>query len=60
MTIIHHSVQLSPNHPEEPNAGDELEFSLDNLEDVIIPEVEEDNNPDYGDIDPNDVNDMYR
>ena len=51
---------LSPNHPEEPNAGDEPEFSLDNLEDVIIPDdVEEDDDADYGDIDPDDFNDMY-
>ena len=50
---------LSPNHSEDPNAGDEPEFSLDNLEDVMIPDVEEDDDPNYGDIDPDDFNNIY-
>ena len=58
---------LNLNHPEEPNTntGDELEFSLENLEDDVPAEdddVAEEDNPAAshpGDINPDDYCDMY-
>ena len=55
------------NQPEEldTNTGDELEFSIENLEDDIPAEddnlIEEDNPAigNHGDVDPNDYYDMY-
>ena len=55
------------NQPEEldTNTGDELEFSLENLEDDIPAEddnsIEEDDPAasDHGDVDPDDYYDMY-